>query len=127
MDGSWYESCVVAEFLRVGESCDVSNFTKDCHGAVVADPGDAGEQHGLLVVFAECFYLFSDLCFFVCECFHDVEVAVKVVSGRIWEFDCFEELCASDAEHIGEGLAYAVHQKDSMDLVFVSGEFFSYG
>ena len=126
LDGSWHQSCVVAEFLWAGEASDVSDFGQDRHGAVIADSRDAGEQHGLLIVFAECFYLFGDLCFFMGECFDDVEIAVEGVSCGVREFDCFEELHSSDAEHIGERMVYAVHQNDSMDLVFVSGEFFSY-
>jgi hypothetical protein len=42
MDGSEYESSVVAELLGVREVVDVSHFSKDSHGAVVADSRDAG-------------------------------------------------------------------------------------
>ena len=65
LDGSWDEPGVAAEFLRMGESVYFSDFGEDDHRAVIADSWDAGEQHRVLVMFAECFNFLCGLCFFV--------------------------------------------------------------
>lgn len=79
LDGSWDESCVAAEFLWMGESVYFSYLGEDDHRAVVADSWDAGEQHRLLVVFAECFDFLCGLCLFVYQCLHDVQVTGEAV------------------------------------------------
>jgi len=57
----------------------LSDLGEDDHRAVIADSRDAGEQHRLLVVFAECFDFLCGLCLFVYQCLDDVQIASEAV------------------------------------------------
>ena len=79
LDGSWDEPCVAAEFLLMGESVYFSYLGEDDHRAVVTDSRDAGKQHRLFVVFAECFDFLCGLCLFLYECLYDVRITGEAV------------------------------------------------
>ena len=95
LDGSWDEPCVAAEFLRMGESVYVSYLGKNNHRAVVTDARDAGEQHRVWIVFAECLDFLCGLCLFMYQCFYDGKIACQTVLLRIRECETSEEYHSS--------------------------------
>ena len=80
MDGSWDEPCVAAELLRMGESVYLSSYLgKNDHCAVITNSRDAGEQHRVLIMFAECFDFLCSLCLFVYQRLDNVQITGEAV------------------------------------------------
>ena len=57
----------------------VSDLGQDDHRAVVTDSRDDGEQHRVLVVFAECFNVLCGLCLFMYQCLDNVQITGEAV------------------------------------------------
>ena len=98
LDGSWDEPCVAAEFLWMRESVYLSYLGQNNHGTVITDSRDAGEQHRLLVVFAEGFNFLCGLCFFMNQCLNNVRITGEAVLFRIRECEIPEEFHSSWVE-----------------------------
>jgi len=126
LDGSWDKPSVTAELLRMGESVYLSYLGKNNHRAVVTDSRDAGEQHRVLVMFAECFNVLCSLCLFMYQCFYDGKIACQTVLLRIRECETSKEFHSSCTEQIAVvTVLYSIPKKDRMDLVLVSGDLLS--
>jgi len=103
-----------------------SHLGKNNHCAVVTDSRDAGEQHRLWVVFAECFNFFCGLCLFVYQCLDDVQIAGEAVLLRIRECETSEEFHSSYTEQVTVVTVLdSIPKKYRMDLVLVPCDFFS--
>ena len=78
----------------------LSYLSEDDHGTVIADSRDTGEQHCLLVVFAEGLDFLCGLRLFMEECLHNVQVTGEAVLFGIRECNVSEESYSSWAEQV---------------------------